>query len=90
MLTYFKTIADDNITKADVDEQIDRLNILYADHMAKRLENSDRACNYNKINKEWHNISNNIYQAKRAGNAKRLAYWQQKMAEYKANKKGVK
>jgi hypothetical protein len=90
MLTYFKTIADENITKADVDEQIDRLNILYADNMAKKVELSNRANNYNKNNKEYHNISNNIYQAKKTGNTKRLAYWQQKMAEYKMNKKGVK
>lgn len=51
------------------------------EEVKKKLNNKSNE--YNKKNREYHNIMNNIYQAKRSNSFKRLKKWEQKLEDYK-------
>lgn len=52
---------------------------------AKEIAN-DKSNQFNKNNKEYHRIMNNISQAKRKNNIKLLKYWQNELKKYKEKK----
>ena len=51
---------------------------------------NEKSNEYNKKNKEWHRISNNIYNNKKIGNLEKVAYWEQKLKEYKESERNGK
>ena len=55
-----------------------------------RIEGNNRCNNYNKTNKEYHNIYNNLHNARKSGNEEKIKYWGEKLEEYKKNKNNVK
>lgn len=81
-----KTTKLDNyeITHEDF---IDYINLIEKVIQNKKVL-SNRSNNYNKSNREYHNIMSNLSDAKKKGNTERYQYWKNKLQEYK-NKKGV-
>lgn len=52
-----------------------------------KSNNNDRQKQWNKDNKEYHNIINNICNARKRKDYKRLEYWNEKLEKLKNNKK---
>lgn len=44
---------------------------------------SDRTNKWNKSNRQYHRITNNIYNNKKSGNKEKLAYWKQELEKLK-------
>lgn len=64
------------------DDFIDFMNLIER-HLQIRKQMNEKANNFNKSHREYHNILNSIAGAKKHGNQERLEYWQNKLKEYK-------
>lgn len=49
---------------------------------------ANRQNNWNKNNKEYHRITNNISASKKSGNKEKEEYWRNKLKEYKEKQNG--
>lgn len=52
----------------------------------EKVKANKKSNEYNKINREYHNISNSLYQARRRKNNEKIRYWENKLEEYKNRK----
>lgn len=71
------------ITLLDIEKSKKELIHIHSTQTLKKLEANRRSNAFNKTHKEYHKIINNIYEARKTNNQKRLEYWQNKLKEYK-------
>lgn len=64
------------------DDFIDFINLIER-HQQKRKIANQKANEFNKTHKEYHNIMVSIADARKTGNKERLEYWQNKLKKYK-------
>ena len=81
-LTY--TIYGDSVTITH-DDFVDFMNLIEK-LLQEKKQASEKSNTYNKRNKEYHNITSNMHQAKKSGNQERYEYWHNKLLEYKKNR----
>lgn len=79
---------DNSETIVTADDFVDYINLVEKIIVEKKIL-TNRANEYNKKNKEYHKISNSICKARKSGNVEKLEYWQNKLDEYKKNKKSL-
>lgn len=89
MLNDIKDIINkNNIITSNKDKNIYNDYVLFINRIVdikKQCANKSNA--FNKANKEYHRITNNITYAKKTNNIKKLTYWRNKLEEYKENKR---
>lgn len=76
------------IRKADIKDEkalelYFKLYSIIEENSQKRKKLNEKSTEYNKRNKKYHNISNNLYQARKSKNTKRIEYWENEMKLYK-------
>ena len=76
------------IKKADIKDEkalelYFKLYSIIEENSQKRKKLNEKSTEYNKKNKKYHNISNNLYQARKSKNTKRIEYWENEMKLYK-------
>ena len=79
------------IRKADIKDEkalelYFKLYSIIEENSQKRKKLNEKSTEYNKRNKKYHNISNNLYQARKSKNTKRIEYWENEMKLYKEMK----
>lgn len=89
MLNNIKDIIDkNNIITNNEDKNIYNDYITFIDRLVnikKQCANKSNA--FNKANKEYHRITNNITYARKTNNIEKLTYWRNKLEAYKENKR---
>lgn len=76
---------DNTETIINFDDFISFMNLIER-ALQDKQKASDKANNYNKANKEYHNITVNMAHYKKKGNIEKYNYWKNKLDEYKKNK----
>lgn len=79
---------DNSETIVTADDFVDYINLIENIIIDKKNKASKQNA-FNKANREYHRITNNICGARKSGNAQKLEYWQSKLDEYKKNKKSL-
>ena len=89
MLNNIKDIIDkNNIITNNKDKNTYNNYVLFINRIVDiKKQCANKSNTFNKANKEYHNITNNISQAKKTNNIDRLNYWRNKLEEYKENKR---
>ncbi len=86
-----KDLLDSKINKnnGEHDILVEYLNMIERFVKDKQKQNK-KSADYNKKNKEYHNLSNGLYWARRKNNKEKIEYYKNKLEQFKKEKNQTK